>query len=73
MEPPIPSQPIKHSFPAKKSLSPSQRKQKNSPNQKTNLLHNQNMGRGKSSAPHPHKETKKFEGGENNRIFGFFF
>jgi hypothetical protein len=55
---PIPIPPIQHIFPAKKSLSPSQSKQKNSPNQKTNRPHNQNMGQGKFSATHPHKEPK---------------
>jgi hypothetical protein len=55
---PILIPPIQHNFPEKKLLSSSQRKQKNSLNQKTKPFHNQNIGRGTFNAPHPHKENK---------------
>jgi hypothetical protein len=56
---PIPPNIPQHTAWDKNHLAPSQRKQKNSPNQKISHLHNQNMGWENTKQTHPHKEENK--------------
>jgi hypothetical protein len=53
------AQPIQFSHAVKKQLSPSQRKQENSLNQKTSRPHKPNMGWENSSVTRPYKEQKR--------------